>query len=920
MEAKTPEDENSMEIEESKNDNIIRNEELKDDIITEKKEQNDDIVTGNKELKEIIIKIKNEAKDKNVMGNKESEDEFSPNKLENEDKIKYQTFTGIKRKLNDEELEKQDFIFEEGKVKMANKNFIYQSDKGKTYFNYNSKIIKFSNKKEKKENYYFIHDKISLKNALTKTNITHGILSIGDKSSKKNENYNTNNSNGSQSSNSSIEGMNVSDILKSSYKIIEEPSEIKIKKIFSQDNCLRRFNYETISDLDFNFRHLDKEIINNKLCFNKTQNNWYGELSDLYSSNTIPYSFIFGPMGIGKTTTVLNYLNTEGIPRLYFSLKILSNPKFFYKQWKKYAMYETIYTFVNKEQMSKFSAKAKDIPNSSNLMTFITSYIKLILKFYTKREYKQEQKICIVIDDYNQDLYDKNYEIEEIINYVKSHNKELHLLIIGEGQYINERLYRFYANKTNDFSGVYWNLSIDDPITKTYKILKIPKYYYKYKNLENKNGIENIIKNDLTNKFTKINLASFFILSKYLNCEINIRELKDEFKNISFQYITLNKRYDINGNTLVKLSFNHEIYEAIFENSIKGLMKIDNLKTKINLFNGGDFGKGGIDFEDIIIEQLWNNTVDFLIFPESNKLKVNAIYELKDNIKDKRMNVNNSFPIIIRQTLCKAKYYDLLLILNQNNKKYAIFIQIGLSKTGFEINPYFANLTHYYNDYKKGIENLIDHQIDSIGFMLIFDYTHQKKLQENNNKSDGFIYCMINNIDFLILKNYKFYKNLEDDTQINSFKIENRTLLFPEEEKNINSDLDLIKKKFSDICLDMFLFRDKKPIIPISTHIKSKILNYINQQFGVDYNGLNFAFNVSMAHEGFGDFGIIDSDNFDQINIFMCKIKEKNEIYFGYNNRIFKISSSKILEVDNKPNENKYNWDRYFLKKKRKND
>ena len=277
-----------------------------------------------------------------------------------------------------------------------------------------------------------------------------------------------------------------------------------------------------------------------------------------------------------------------------------------------------------------------------------------------------------------------------------------------------------------------------------------------------------------------------------MKSEINIEELKDEFKNIPFQYITINKKInDIKGDISVNLAFTNEIYEDIFKNSIKGLMKLDTLKTKIDLFNNGDFWKDGIKFEDIIVEQLWNNTIDFLEFPESNKLKVNDIYELKNNIDDKKdknnkkMNINSSFPIIIRQTSTKARYYDLLLILNQNNKRYALFIQIGLSKTGIEINTYLANLIRYYGKYKEGIQNLINEQIDSIGFMLIFEYIHQKKLKEKNNNSDGFRYCINNNIDFLILKNYQFYKNLDDEIPIKSFEIENRTLIYQVEEKNI---------------------------------------------------------------------------------------------------------------------------------------
>ena len=58
-------------------------------------------------------------------------------------------------------------------------------------------------------------------------------------------------------------------------------------------------------------------------------------------------------------------------------------------------------------------------------------------------------------------------------------------------------------------------------------------------------------------------------------------------------------------------------------------------------------------------------------------------------------------------------------------------------------------------------------------------------MKEKNNNSDGFRYCINNNIDFLILKNYQFYKNLDDEIPIKSFEIENRTLIYQVEEKNI---------------------------------------------------------------------------------------------------------------------------------------
>ena len=72
-------------------------------------------------------------------------------------------------------------------------------------------------------------------------------------------------------------------------------------------------------------------------------------------------------------------------------------------------------------------------------------------------------------------------------------------------------------------------------------------------------------------------------------------------------------------------------------------------------------GKDGIEFEVLIIEQIWNNTLNYLIIPENNKIKIKEIYHLKDN-NDVRTNLTPSKPIIIRQTIFKGKYYDILLI------------------------------------------------------------------------------------------------------------------------------------------------------------------------------------------------------------------------------------------------------------------
>ena len=343
--------------------------------------------------------------------------------------------------------------------------------------------------------------------------------------------------------------------------------------------------------------------------------------------------------------------------------------------------------------------------------------------------------------------------------------------------------------------------------------------------------------------------------------------------------------------------------------------------NKMELFKDESAGKDGIDFEDLIVEQLWNNTFDFINFPENNKLKVKEIYALKNNINDYQENIQISNPIIIRQTIFKGKYYDLLLVIEQNGKKYALFIQIGLNKTGIEINTYLNNLTKYSEQYVNGIKKLLklekEKQEINIGFLLIFDYEHQKKILEKKSKSSGVGYCLEKNIDFLIYKDFKLFKNIEDINPIKSIEITDKTLIFEYEEKKMNSNIDIIREKFTELCNTISLDENTNQIISLTEKEKISILNYIKNEYNQEFSDLDFSINIAEDLEGFSNFGIIDTNNFNAVNIFYNETSK----YFSYNNIYHKITGEKITKIDiNKINdsEKKYNWDRYFLQNKRK--
>ena len=262
-----------------------------------------------------------------------------------------------------------------------------------------------------------------------------------------------------------------------------------------------------------------------------------------------------------------------------------------------------------------------------------------------------------------------------------------------------------------------------------------------------------------------------------------------------------------NENILIKFQFKLNIYKDIFNKSIKGLLKIENIKSSFILNKGEENrGKFGINFEDIIIEQLWNNQFNYLQFPDNNKIKINnTIYSIKDNTNEK-YTIDNKKPIIIRQKYFGGKYYDLLLILQKDGKNYGVFIQIGLSKTGYDISLYYNNLYKSYDKYLQGINILINNSIYSIWFLLILDYDKQVELRKQNNKSDGVEFCLAKKIEFLIYKNYELYKYLDSDKPIDSLNITENMLVFEETNpKGIDTVRNILNNFFIDMSSKMII-------------------------------------------------------------------------------------------------------------------
>ena len=120
------------------------------------------------------------------------------------------------------------------------------------------------------------------------------------------------------------------------------------------------------------------------------------------------------------------------------------------------------------------------------------------------------------------------------------------------------------------------------------------------------------------------------------------------------------------------------------------------------------------------------------------------------------------------------------------------------------------------------------------------------------------------------------------------------------------------------MCYEISLNQKKSTQnLSLSQKEQTMILDYIKNHYKKEYDELEFILNICTNCEGFNNFAIIDYNNYSQINIF----HNNNSKYFSYNNEIYKINKNKIIKIyKNQPKNVNFNWDLYFLNKKRKKE
>lgn len=823
--------------------------------------------------------------------------------IEKSEKEKYHIFQKIKKKAEKGNIKPED------KILVLKDSYVYFENNISQIFWKKSRFITFLNEEgnNKFNKKYFIHNQDSLERALIEAKITE-VLMTNEEAIKKN--YDSNNSGNSNSSSESSKEVKIEDILEKSIDVIKQDKFIKLYDIFSKKNFENRFVVNKVKDLDFNLKKYKDFSLNNEndIDLQKVKNTWINEINEFYKKRGTNFELIItGPRGIGKTFNILLYSNLYKLPRIYFPIKEMI--KYNNRKWKKIALYETLYIFHDLIEMQEFQNYSKDIPSDKDLFQFIYLYINYIFKFFEKR--KLVNKILIILDNYDDSL-DSFNTISKISDFIYNNNYKMLLCIIGNCPYIYNKYYNFILNQNQKYNITFLAL----PHEEENDILKIPLYNDKYNkcNEKEKANFKQILKNEIFEEFNKIELNNFFRLSKYLNIFTDINDIKKEdFEHLPFEYLTL-KKDEVKKN-YIKISFQLNLYKEVFLESIKGLLKIDNIKSNFNLESNDDntTQKDGIQFEDIIVEQIWNNTLGLYEFPEKNKIRINDIFSIKSYVGIKNK-IEKNKNVIIRQLQFNGKYYDLLVIININKKRYGIFVQIGLSKNGNDIVKYFNNLAKYYIDYKKGIKKLIGVKINQIGFLLIFDYEKQLSLIQENSKSQGIEFCKENNIAYLIYKNFKLYHYLDSEdpiTSINSIDFNNSLIL---DEIRISS-IDIFKNNYIDLCEKM-ISEQYIPYILLVEEEKNEIIKCINKEYNKKFNNLQFITNMGKKVEDFLNFGFF-CDDFEQVNI----IETDTDKYIIYKSNIWIIKNNKLEYIEelekNKIKKKAKEYDLYLLERKR---
>ena len=141
--------------------------------------------------------------------------------------------------------------------------------------------------------------------------------------------------------------------------------------------------------------------------------------------------------------------------------------------------------------------------------------------------------------------------------------------------------------------------------------------------------------------------------------------------------------------------------------------------------------------------------------PKENIIRKDEIYNINENNVTKKENINNNFPILIKQNK-EGAYYDFAIIIKTKNEEiYGILIQVVLNKSKSYITNVFSYTIMNYDILINGLKKLTSQNITHLSLLFIFDKEKQDNLCKKLNEYENQIHNETDNNKLSKLKKQK---------------------------------------------------------------------------------------------------------------------------------------------------------------------
>lgn len=452
-------------------------------------------------------------------------------------------------------------------------------------------------------------------------------------------------------------------------KIIDYSTYFQKRKGNDEKTNKNSFPIKIASDLTPNFKYYFK-YPNPEESFNFISSSLRSEIFSSLLNNKI--SGLCGPMGIGKSTTLLA-LSRMKENYCYFNIKSLNDHQDQLFIWKdELILLEVAHAMRYNYPIKKFKELIKKLEN----VCFYWEAIISIIEYFIKAKIK----IIMILDQYKE-KFDHNYEnIKTISDILEADSKNMVSIIISSS--INDKdvrnslIFQWLKDKNsnNIFEYKYYNILIniiqnitsDKTLTeKKRKMIvddfnSIPKFYYAIKTL-NDADLDDYKNLQIAKITTSIN--EFFeetkgILGK-INTLITLRgsfgnnlekqQFQELIKILPFKYFTFNL-------TNFTIDFSFPLVKDIFDDFLSDKICCF-LKSPISSLKEGTIG-------DILELNLINDLKKNSFCKFDQIIKVDSIWNLSQ-IKS-ISTLNESKNILLIQENTEAKYLDFGIINEEN--------------------------------------------------------------------------------------------------------------------------------------------------------------------------------------------------------------------------------------------------------------